>query len=418
VISRLRLLGFACLRAALVAGATILAAEILSSAAVDPDAVRRAILLTGAGAAVGSAMAGFQIHPRRSLGLLPPAAMGLCITLIAAALSDRPWSETFCLTLGLFAGLAGAALRAVLQAVVRLDLPAAPIDAVATASLLVPLILIEAGALAPAAWWCGVLAAAVGLAAVASWGLLSIHTLELIVEFVVWPMYNIRAHGPGLSKIPRRGPVLLIANHSSYADPFWLSKVVPRKVTPMMTSVFYDLPVIHWFMVHAVGAIRVQAATFRREAPELREAVAMLRRGGCVLLFPEGTLRKREQQLLLPFGQGVWHILKELPQTPVVFCWIEGGWGSFASYYKGLPMQKKRLDLRRTIDIALSEPRVVDPTVLADQRATRTFLRQACLEGRKSLGLPVPEESEKNESGQDEKREENEGQNDVHPINP
>jgi len=116
-----------------------------------------------------------------------------------------------------------------------------------------------------------------GAAAVVAWSLLSVPTLELTIEFLFWPMYDVRAHGPGANRIPRRGPVLLIANHSTYADPFLLSKVAPRQVTPLMTSVFYDLPVIRWLMVHAVGAIRVQKGAFRREAPELRDAVARLR---------------------------------------------------------------------------------------------------------------------------------------------
>jgi 1-acyl-sn-glycerol-3-phosphate acyltransferase len=164
-----------------------------------------------------------------------------------------------------------------------------------------------------------------------------------------------------------------------------------------MTSVFYDLPGVRWLMVHVVGAIRVQRGAFRREAPELREAVDRLRRGGCILLFPEGILRRKEEQPLMPFGQGVWHILHDLPQTPVVACWIEGAWGSFASYRGGPPMKNKPLDWRRPIEVAVSEPRVLDATVLADHRTTRAALRQACLDCRASLGLPVGD-GEKNEA--------------------
>jgi hypothetical protein len=97
----------------------------------------------------------------------------------------------------------------------------------------------------------------------------------------------------------------------------------------------------------------------------------------------------------MPFGQGVWHILRELPQTPVVVCWIEGGWGSFASYRGGPPMKHKSLDWRRRIDIAVAEPRVLDATVLADHLTTRAALRQACLDCRDWLGLPVSEADKK-----------------------
>ncbi|HVS37401.1 MAG TPA: lysophospholipid acyltransferase family protein [Gemmataceae bacterium] len=394
--SRLRLIGLACLRAAVVGVAAVVLADMLAVQAAS-DEPRRLALLIGVGAAVGCAVAAFQLHPRRSLGLAPVAATGLAVALCAAAFSSVSWSPAFCVTLGLFAGLAGAALRAVVQEATPRRLPALPIDAVGAGVMLFLLARIATGGLAPSAWWCGLLAAVCGATAIVAWLTAFVPTVELLVEIAVWPMYDIRACGPGADRIPRRGPLLIIANHTAYADPFWLSKIVPRKATPMMTSLFYDLPVIHWLMVHLVRAIRVQASSFRREAPELQEAVKVLRRGGCVLLFPEGGLRSREEQLLKPFGQGAWHILKELPQTPVVVCWIEGGWGSWASYRGGPPMKNKRLDFRRPIDIFVDEARPLDAAVLADHHTTRAHLRQACLECRRRLGLPTPHETEKPE---------------------
>ena len=103
------------------------------------------------------------------------------------------------------------------------------------------------------------------------------------------------------------------------------------------------------------------AATYRREAPELREAVAALDRGECVLIFPEGYMRRRVERPLRQFGQGVWHILRERPQTPVVVCWIEGGWGSYTSYYNGPPTVNKKVDWARHIDIGVSAPKVSLP---------------------------------------------------------
>jgi hypothetical protein len=116
----------------------------------------------------------------------------------------------------------------------------------------------------------------------------------------------------------------------------------------------------------------------------------LLRQGGAVLLFPEAQLRRTAEPGLRLFGQGVWHLLHDLPQTPVVVLWIEGGWGSFASYFNGLPMQNKRLDWRRPIDIAVDRPQVIDPGILADPLATRVYLMRACQECRRYLGLDVP----------------------------
>jgi hypothetical protein len=98
-------------------------------------------------------------------------------------------------------------------------------------------------------------------------------------------------------------------------------------------------------------------------------------------------MRKREEQPLSLFGQGVWHILITRPQTPVVVCWIEGGWGSFTSYKGGPPTVNKRFDWWRHVDIGVDRPQIVDADLLADQRGTRTYLMDACLEARKYLGL-------------------------------
>jgi 1-acyl-sn-glycerol-3-phosphate acyltransferase len=254
--------------------------------------------------------------------------------------------------------------------------------------------LVKGGVLNSALAQLAVLAALAAVGAVLCWVLLLRDTLELIAEWLVAPLYRVRAHGPGVGLVPRAGPLLLVSNHTAYPDPFWLGLVVPRSLTPLMSSVFFDLPVLRWLMTHVFGVIRVQASAFRREAPELRQAVAVLRRGGCVLLFPEGLLRRTEGQLTRPFGQGVWHILRELPATPVVVCWIEGGWGSFFSYHNGPPFRNKRFDWRRRIDVALAEPQVLGEALLADQRATRAYLRRACLGCRRHLGLEVPADAD------------------------
>jgi 1-acyl-sn-glycerol-3-phosphate acyltransferase len=232
------------------------------------------------------------------------------------------------------------------------------------------------------------LAAGVAVAgAIMAWWLLFREVLEQVIEFLLWPFYRVRAHGPGLDDFPPRGPLLVVANHAAWFDPMFLAKVLPRRLIPMMTSVFYDLPVLRWLMFYVAHAIRVQASTFRRQVPELEEAIAALDRGECVVIFPEGAMRRREEQPLRLFGQGVWHILKERPGTPVVVCWIERSWGCYFSYFNGPPTRNKRMDFARPIDIGVGPAQYLDPAILADQRGTRIYLMQACLESRRYLGL-------------------------------
>jgi 1-acyl-sn-glycerol-3-phosphate acyltransferase len=212
--------------------------------------------------------------------------------------------------------------------------------------------------------------------------------LEMTIETLLWPVYRIHSAGPGAAHLPARGPCLVIANHAAWFDPLFLAKILPAPTTPMMTSKFYDLPVLSWLMRHVIGTIRVPEVPYRHEAPELQEAIAALDRGECIVLFPEGYLRRKEELPLRRFGRGIWKILSERPATPVFACWIDGNWGSYFSHRGGPPARGKRIDFWTHIRIGVLGPIRIDPSVLADHMATRTFLMQQVAAAREPLGLP------------------------------
>ena len=228
---------------------------------------------------------------------------------------------------------------------------------------------------------------AVGLAVAAVWFYLR-ELIELVVEPFLALAYPVRGYGPGVKAIPMRGPVLVIANHTAWLDPLWVAKLMPLRMRPLMTARFFDLPCISWLMRKVFHTIRVPDATFRRETPEIQQAIAALDRGENVLIFPEGWLKRKEEQSVRRFGQGVYQILREKPRTPVVACWIEGGWGSYMSFYNGPPTKNKKMDFFRLIRIGISEPQVLSLSVLSDQIHTRRHLMHACLHARTFLGLP------------------------------
>jgi 1-acyl-sn-glycerol-3-phosphate acyltransferase len=386
------LFGLASLRG-LITGMT---GALIAATLADESADLATLVTIGAyvigGVALGSLLAGLQKHPRRVLGLVPWGATGLTIGLIVAAAGGIP-GPTLCVVLGVMAGLVNVPLAATYQADVP---PDARGNAMAVRNLADNvLIAVTAFGLFALAHWAGWGAAAqltlvailAGLLALASWWFLRRETVELIVEGCFAVMYRIRAHGPGADQFPLRGPVLVIANHACWMDPMLLAKFIPRSLIPMMTSRFFDIPGVRWMMVHLAQAIRVEVSTFRREVPELKKAVQKLDEGRCVVLFPEGWMRRREDQILRHFGQGVWHILRERPHTPVLICWIEGNWGSYFSYKDGPPTKNKKFDLRRRIDIVFSTPRTLPAELLEDHHATRRHLLGECLALRRYLGL-------------------------------
>jgi 1-acyl-sn-glycerol-3-phosphate acyltransferase len=220
-----------------------------------------------------------------------------------------------------------------------------------------------------------------------SWWRLFRPLFELAFEPLLWVSYRVRGAGPGLADFPRAGPCLVLANHACWLDPLFLAKVLPRPVTPMMTGRFYDLPVLRR-IVAAFGVIRVPEKALKRDAPEVGEAVAALDRGECVVVFPEGYLRRTEDRPLRRFGQGVWQILKARPETPVYACWVEGGWGSYTSYRGGPPTKGKRPDFRRRIGVGVSAAAAVPAAELAEHLPARVYLMNLVAAARAHLGLP------------------------------
>jgi 1-acyl-sn-glycerol-3-phosphate acyltransferase len=344
----------------------------------------------GGGFMLGWLIGLLNSHPVRSLGLVPPGLTALVPVLIWNALGGAPSAILLGFLWGVVCASAARGAWAALSGRVP-DWFMGLLGLTALGLFFGALRLaIEADWLAVPEGLFAVLAVVAAVAAVVGWWTLLTPTLELLVEWMIAPFYRVRTAGPGAKQLPRRGPLLIVANHAAWGDPIWLAKVVPRLVRPLMTSRFYDLPVLRWLMVHVVRAIRVPHAAFRREAPELKEAAEALARGECVAIFPEGGMRRQEETLLRPFGQGVWRILCTQPLTPVVVCWIEGGWGSFSSYYRGPPTKNKRMDWRRPITLAFAEPEVLPAELLADKQQTRHHLWRRCLECRRYLGLPVP----------------------------
>jgi 1-acyl-sn-glycerol-3-phosphate acyltransferase len=356
------------------------------------DRVTRSFALA---ATVGGLVSGLNRHPFRHGGFV------LCGALIVAGsiLCLRFWDPGLGPLLGLGFGL-GLSIAPLVNFYLtwttprRYGVAASLIVAVACAAAFVlAAILVNLGDDAAAARTplLDILVVVTGLAAGGSLASFFRPAMEGTAEILLWFAYRIRAYGPGLDHLPTRGPCLLIGNHAAWFDPLFLAKFAPAPITPMMTSKFYDLPILAWLMRHVIGTIRVPDKSLRHEAPELKEAVAALDRGECVVLFPEGFLRRKEDVPLRRFGRGVWQILSDRPQTPIFACWIEGSWGSYFSYRSGPPTKGKRFDFWRPIRVGVTGPIVVDAALLKDHMATRTFLMRQVAEARRPLGLdPVP----------------------------
>lgn len=367
------------------AGHAFVGAVAIAMARDLPEPFARLLWQGGIAYMLGMFLSLWQRYPQRLSGLIPISALLSAIAMIAAWMfaDDDMWPV---LLLAFSLGLAHTAPRNDLLANLT------PRQRPAGLALMILAQAIGAGIAiglvyaipGPGPTFACIV---IALAAIAIYCYLR-ELIELLVEPLLALMYPIRGYGPGLKIVPTRGPVLVIANHSTWIDPLWVAKLMPLRLRPLMTSRFYDLPVISWLMRKVFLAFRVPDSHFRRETPEIQLAIAALERGESVMIFPEGWLKRREEQSLRRFGQGIFQILREKPQTPVVACWIEGGWGTYMSYWKGPPTKNKKFDFFRRIRIGIAEPEILSLDVLTDQMQTRRYLMQACLHARTYLGLP------------------------------
>ena len=116
--------------------------------------------------------------------------------------------------------------------------------------------------------------------------------LYLFIGFVSWPvvmgLYRLRVQG--LEHLPEGGFVLA-ANHTSNFDPWALGvPLLPRRQLRFMAKSELFNPVLAPFL-RAGGAFKVRRGEGDIEA--MRTAAELVKEGEIVVMFPEGTRRKK-----------------------------------------------------------------------------------------------------------------------------
>lgn len=115
------------------------------------------------------------------------------------------------------------------------------------------------------------------------------------------------------------------ANHRSHIDFILLWSSLPRDIRqrtrPVAASDYWDRNLLRKFIIYKVFNGIVIHRNSRQQNP-LHQVEKFLNRGDSIIIFPEGTRNLSEEQTLLPFKSGLYHLAEKFPEIPCIPVWI------------------------------------------------------------------------------------------------
>lgn len=128
----------------------------------------------------------------------------------------------------------------------------------------------------------------------------------------------------GLENIPPKGGLLLVANHQSHLDPPLLGVALgQRNMASLARTGLFSNRLFGW-LLRGLGAIPIKQD--QGDTAAIRAAIAELKRGRVVLIFPEGS--RSPDGAMHPFKRGTWLLLSRA-ECDVLPAAVEGAFDAW-----------------------------------------------------------------------------------------
>ncbi len=178
---------------------------------------------------------------------------------------------------------------------------------------------------------------------------------------------RLRRIGP--CTLPRRGAVIVASNHTCGFDPILIQACCPyRLISYLVAREYYERPLAGWFMR------RIRCVPIDRQRPSksfLSRSLRLLRDGGCLCIFPQGTFEVPGEPPPPPRpGVG---LLALRTGVPVIPCCITGTRYFDDPLRSYLALHRARVRFGRPVDLSDLIARARDPD--APQQAAERIMR-------------------------------------------
>jgi 1-acyl-sn-glycerol-3-phosphate acyltransferase len=202
--------------------------------------------------------------------------------------------------------------------------------------------------------------------------------IVLVLYAPVSALFKLRWRG--VEHLPPEGPAILVINHVSYADPLVVARYVydaGRAPRFLAKRSLFDIPIVG-AAFRGTGQIPVDRGSSQARQ-SLDSAVAALRRGEIIIVYPEGTVTRDPEWWPMVGKTGAARLALLAPEVPVV---PAAQWGAqftvdvYGKRYRPVPRTLTSVVAGPALDLGRFEG--ADPSAETLREMTDVMMRAIC----------------------------------------